>query len=353
MSRVLPYGESFKEGDVVGLYISLPPDGNETSFFKQRRLRKPFMFKGQLYFESIDYSPTKKYVELAEFEATPFRDTTRPEAPERPPVIHGSKIIIYKNGVCQGVMFEDLFAPMPIEQNAKERDQITFDDGTLGYYPCVSVYRNGTATVNFGPHFAYSPGPDPEEEARKIASKKDRQQPAIKGEPTLTSDINLWRPMSERWDEHLIEECLIDLVDEVELWVSESARQLAALNVPPVKISQARAERTLREDYSSPGADYDGGDLGSSSSRPKVRSSLREHEEDTDGDVGMDSGMDRDQDRDQDYDIDRPQSPRERDNDRDDTEMDQEGSMVDDERGNRSQDEEYDEDRSDEEGPPY
>ncbi|KAG0057512.1 hypothetical protein BGZ83_009151 [Gryganskiella cystojenkinii] len=372
MSRVQPYGESFKEGDVIGLYISLPPDGNENSFFKHRRLRKPFMFKGQLYFESIDYSPTKKYVELAEYEATPFQSlSARPDPPERPPMIPGSKIIVYKNGVCQGVMFEDLFALMPIEQNAKERDQITFDDGTLGYYPCVSVYRNGTATVNFGPEFTYPPGPDPEEEARKVSSTRDQQRSVVKREAALSSSTenNVWKPMSERWDEMLVEECLIDLVDEVELWVSESARLLAASNAPP-KMSPPRKERrTLRDDYaSSPGAnsggDFDDYEVSSISgnNRPRVRSNLgREQDgEDTDGDIGMDSGIDRDQDE-------GPQSPHEPEDDRDEMDMDLdpdqdryqdldrdqdqdrdlEGSLLDDERENHSHYEEEYEEHSD------
>ncbi|KAI8600536.1 hypothetical protein EDD21DRAFT_306385, partial [Dissophora ornata] len=199
MSRVMPFGEPFETGDVIGLYISLPPDGNETAFFKQRRLRKPFYFKGQLYFESVDYSPTKRYIEMAEYEATPLK--TNLEKPVPPPVIPGSKIIVYKNGVCQGVMCQDLFALLPIEQNAKEKDQLRFDDGTLGYYPCISVYRNGTVTANFGPEFMYPPSKDPEAEAENRPIREDQ---------------NVWQPMSDRWEEKLIEESLIDLVDEVE-----------------------------------------------------------------------------------------------------------------------------------------
>ncbi|KAK3844024.1 MAG: hypothetical protein J3R72DRAFT_97543 [Linnemannia gamsii] len=206
MSRVTPFGEPFKTGDVIGLYISLPPDGNEKSFFKHRRLRRSFYFKGQLYFESVDYSPTKRYIEMTEYEATPIK--TNIDKPTPPPTVPGSKIIVYKNGVCQGVMWQDLFSVLPIEQNAKELDQLRFDDGTLGYYPVISVYRNGTATANFGPDFKYPPSKDPEAEAE---NKK------------VTAEQNVWRPMSERWDEKLIEECLIDLVDEVELWVSEQA----------------------------------------------------------------------------------------------------------------------------------
>ncbi|KAF9978111.1 hypothetical protein BGZ73_003683 [Actinomortierella ambigua] len=234
-SRVFPFSEPFKTGDVIGMYISLPPDGNECSFFKYRRLRRPFMFKGQLYFESIDYSPTKRYIEMAEYEATPVK--TNLEKPIPPPVIPNSKIIMYKNGVCQGVMWQDLFALLPIEANEKEKDQTLIDDGTLGYYPAISVYNHGTATANFGPHFDFPPSNDPEAEAEALSqqsttskgeenksSKKHQEsntKAIISANTAATTKEKTWRPMSERWDELLVEECLIDLVDEVELWVSQ------------------------------------------------------------------------------------------------------------------------------------
>ncbi|KAF9281120.1 hypothetical protein BGZ68_006831 [Mortierella alpina] len=304
MSRVMPYGESFKTGDVIGLYISLPPDGNEKSFFQQRRLRKPFYFKGQLYFESIDYSPTKRYVEMAEYEATPIKNNI--ERPVPPPVISDSKIIVYKNGVCQGVMFQDLFALLPIEQNAKEKEQIRFDDGTLGYYPVISVYRNGTATANFGPDFKYPPGKDPEAEAENQSSNVES---------------NIWRPMSDRWDEKLIEESLIDLVDEVELWVSEqgvlerSLQSSAAAMVASDSIKSRGGKSAESVDQSTPrdfglaGDDYDDSEMSSSGQRHRDdesrtdRPRTRYGDEDGDGDVDMDSGLERDDARDDDGDL--------------------------------------------------
>lgn len=209
MSKVSHFGaEPFKTGDVIGMYISIPPDGNQNMFFKNRRLRKPFSFKGQLYYESTDYSPTTPYIEMAEYEATPSKENL--PVPPCPAIFPGSKIIVYKNGVCQGVMCNDLLALLPIEKNAKEKEQIRFDDGTLGYYPAISVYRGGLATANFGPDFKFPPSSDPEAEAEG-RQHHDRASP---------KSARTWRPMSERWDELLVEESLIDLVDEVELWAS-------------------------------------------------------------------------------------------------------------------------------------
>ncbi|KAG0244864.1 hypothetical protein BGX31_008407 [Mortierella sp. GBA43] len=287
MSRVTPFGEPFKTGDVIGLYISLPPDGNEKAFFKHRRLRRPFVFKGQLYFESVDYSPTKRYIEMAEYEATPVK--TNLEKPIPPPIIPGSKIIVYKNGICQGVMWQDLFALLPIEQNAKEKDQLRFDDGTLGYYPVISVYRNGTATANFGPEFKFPPSVDPEAEAEDM--------------PT-TTEQPVWRPMCERWEEKLIEESLIDLVDEVELWVSEMANQDRGLQTsvakPAVDEASMALDQATPQGYDHRREDYDDSEMSSSGRLDRSHASGRRRgsevdDEDAEGDADMDSGIDRDQ----------------------------------------------------------
>ncbi|KAG0301238.1 hypothetical protein BGZ98_008524, partial [Dissophora globulifera] len=318
MSRVAPFGEPFKTGDVIGLFISLPPDGNEKSFFKHRRLRKPFYFKGQLYFESIDYSPTKRYIEMAEYEATPVK--TNLVRPVPPPVISGSKIIVYKNGVCQGVMCEDLLALLPIEQNAKEKDQVRFDDGTLGYYPVISVYRNGTATANFGPDFKFPPSKDPEAEAENILGSEDQDQDQDQDlDQDQDQEEATWRPMSDRWEEKLIEESLIDLVDEVELWVSEQAvQERGLLQYTASKLGgddgSVVADETTLQGFENGQEEYDDGEMSSSGRQDRSSVPMREgrgrdsaaeeeeHDDDDnnevgDGDVGMDSGVEREQTR--------------------------------------------------------
>ncbi|KAF9130724.1 hypothetical protein BGW39_002725, partial [Mortierella sp. 14UC] len=301
MSRVTPFGEPFKTGDVIGLYISLPPDGNEKSFFKHRRLRRSFYFKGQLYFESVDYSPTKRYIEMAEYEATPIK--TNIDKPIPPPTIPGSKIIIYKNGVCQGVMWQDLFSTLPIEQNAKELDQLRFDDGTLGYYPVISVYRNGTATANFGPEFKYPPSKDPEAEAE---NKK------------ITAEQNVWRPMSERWEEKLIEECLIDLVDEVELWVSEQAVLERTMEAAASSQGGRHAGQSRLQEYDPDEDDYRRSQDRSSESRmDRSRASEDRDLDDMDRDIDMGTPADREMTEDHmDDDDDEQQQQRQMDRER-------------------------------------
>ncbi|KAF9923582.1 hypothetical protein FBU30_006383, partial [Linnemannia zychae] len=306
MSRVTPFGEPFKTGDVIGLYISLPPDGNEKTFFKHRRLRRSFYFKGQLYFESVDYSPTKRYIEMAEYEATPVK--TNIDKPVPPPIIPGSKIIVYKNGVCQGVMWQDLFAILPIEQNAKEQDQLRFDDGTLGYYPCISVYRNGTATANFGPDFKYPPSKDPEAEA------ENRE---------ITAEHNVWRPMSERWEEKLIEECLIDLVDEVELWVSEQAAMERQMEVTTSNQGGRHVQSRLQE-YDQSEDDYQRSHDRSSESRME-RSRASEDRDLDDADRDVDMGTPAEREMTEDRMDDDGDDQRERDTDREDRQRERQG----------------------------
>lgn len=57
-------------------------------------------------------------------------------------VVPGSKIIFFKNGEPQGEAYTD-----------------SIFDGA--YYPAISIYKNATVSVNFGPNFKY---PDIEEE---------------------------------------------------------------------------------------------------------------------------------------------------------------------------------------------
>jgi len=66
-------------------------------------------------------------------------------------VCTGSQIMGYKNGVCQGVAFENLHTGV--------------------YYPAVSLYRNVTVRLNFGPNF-WAP-PPPTVQYRGVSLRKD------------------------------------------------------------------------------------------------------------------------------------------------------------------------------------
>ncbi|KAI8335429.1 hypothetical protein BC941DRAFT_461973 [Chlamydoabsidia padenii] len=214
-SRPQPYGEPFETGDVIGLAISLPPKPHIKS---ATRKRIPIAFKDTLWFEEKDYRQCKEMEALA--------DRYRKEDDVyQPRTIPDSTITMYKNGVCLGVMYKDLtdyedfgsLSLLTLQQQKKKRkqkkggddgmmmprmmddedfdgnakhqqwndDPPLADDGSLGYYPAVSVFKGGVVSCNFGPEFQYPP------------------------------DGGHWKPMSDRYDDYMVEECLWDLVDEV------------------------------------------------------------------------------------------------------------------------------------------
>ncbi|PHU03225.1 Protein TRAUCO [Capsicum chinense] len=108
------YGEEgYGEGDVIGFYINLP----EGSQYAPKPPRLVW-YKGQRYMCASD----------------PKEDP--------PKVIPGSEISFFKNGVCQGVAFKDLYGGR--------------------YYPAASMYTlpdqpNCTVKFNFGPDFECFP----------------------------------------------------------------------------------------------------------------------------------------------------------------------------------------------------
>ncbi|KAJ9477384.1 COMPASS component BRE2 [Pseudozyma hubeiensis] len=69
LSRPLPYGRPFKAGDVVGMYIKLPsqrPPEDENDPANIKRERIAIRYKGQLYFESLEYPRTREMEQMME-----------------------------------------------------------------------------------------------------------------------------------------------------------------------------------------------------------------------------------------------------------------------------------------------
>lgn len=101
-------------GDVLGFLIELPEEADVSyspNTFKDRPLVK---FKSHLYYEDKDkVSDTLKRLRS----------------------LSGSRISFFKNGVHQGVAFEDIFAG--------------------AYYPSVSLHKGIKVTMNFGPQLKY------------------------------------------------------------------------------------------------------------------------------------------------------------------------------------------------------
>eukprot|EP00043_Microstomoeca_roanoka_P004876 m.52398 g.52398 ORF g.52398 m.52398 type:complete len:568 (+) comp12698_c0_seq2:166-1869(+) len=117
-SRGTPYSkEGYKVGDVLGFAIYLPQRVTSRILpIQTRGTHVPVVVHGQNF--------------IAE-------KLKKPNTPKLLEPIEGSKIVCYKNGECQGVMFENI------------------NSGT--YFPAISLYNHAKVTMNFGPRFKFPP----------------------------------------------------------------------------------------------------------------------------------------------------------------------------------------------------
>ncbi|KAK0112166.1 hypothetical protein ONS96_001424 [Cadophora gregata f. sp. sojae] len=239
-----PNNEDIREGDVIGLEINLPSESlhrkvveghynpavdleDEGNIGVERpdiiRDRVPIRFKTHLYFEQIEYQATKELEELMNpspvIQSTGgVGGSTQQPGPTHPvPALRTlphSNIKIYKNGHYIGTPFTNLLAFLP--PASKPLTQVGaregLDNGMLGYYPAVSVFRGGAAEVNFGPDFWFPPQEEgePDDEVDMIGSDQ----------PVATKIAKL-RATGDRFDEQIVEDIVYDIVDEVDFWMQD------------------------------------------------------------------------------------------------------------------------------------
>ncbi|KAI5956225.1 ASH2 [Candida jiufengensis] len=160
----------------------------------------PTKSKGVLYYDQFEYTSTKTMDHLLN-PITVFGEKAVVEMDDKTkniPIISNSQIILYKNGTKQGTI-DNLYSFLPtnieeieeinLEPNLKQQSNTNYkntDDNTLGYYPMLSTFQNGAVTLNAGPDFEF---------------------------PPTTTNI---KPLSDRYNEHVIEEWYWDIIDEVE-----------------------------------------------------------------------------------------------------------------------------------------
>lgn len=281
LSRAKPYGKPFKTGDVIGMYISLPskrkPDDSDTRDpAHMKRLRIAIDFKGQEYFESLDYPQSRDMIALMDYSGKtgptssvpstkksattknlPDRGRNHPSnapaskkgEPLRPlPTLAESCIAFFVNGESQGIAFNDLYDYLQLRSNsankkekgrtlregARKHQENPFDDGSLGYYPFISLFNYASVSMNPGPDFAFPPPNDIDalldgREALIVSSEED-----VKPQPT-------WRPMCERYAEYMQEQWALDEVDEEEAKVA-----IAEADVEEAKTAARQQKRSKR-----------------------------------------------------------------------------------------------------------
>ncbi|KAF2859979.1 hypothetical protein K470DRAFT_217930 [Piedraia hortae CBS 480.64] len=254
-----PEDQHIKEGDIIGLEIQLPSltlhqkivsgvynpavdisDGFDAPRYPLEsgaeamdvvRDRIPVQYKGNGYFEILDYVPSKP-VEVYASRLTQASPTPNPaqgaasrelakslpnpnhETPALRTLPH-SAIRVYKNGRLIGTAFENLLAFLPPaslpSKTVGAREGL--DDGMVGYFPAISTFFGGIVEMNFGD------GPDgfwcPPEH---IVSAAQRLPPADKVE---------WNPgrqpraVGERFKEQIAEDIVWDIVDEVTFFTED------------------------------------------------------------------------------------------------------------------------------------
>ncbi|KAI9446816.1 hypothetical protein H4582DRAFT_2070136 [Lactarius indigo] len=257
LSRPRAYGEPFGAGDVVGMYISLPAlregakrDPHDPAHVKRERIA--IEFKGQEYFESLEYTQSKEMIALMDFSRKPNADTSAvpppakksatvknvPErgrgassssepAPMRPlPTLADSKIAFFVNGRCQGVAFREL-RKKRTREGAREHKENHFDDGSLGYFPLVSLFNGARVRLNPGPDFAFPPPSDID--AVLVGDAADDAGAA-----------RTWRPLCERYSEFMEEQWALDRIEEEQARV-EAAQRAATVQAEAEKKSEPSA----------------------------------------------------------------------------------------------------------------
>ena len=258
----MPLNSDFCVGDVVGMEITLPslsfhrkvvegtynkavdvsddidpPNPAEAPNIVRDRV--PIRYKNHIYFEQFEYHPTKELEDL--MNPVPVLTSTSggslvnaggaasPSPNHSSPALRTlpfSSIKVYKNGEYVGEPFTQLLAFLP--PASKPLNQVGsrdgLDDAMLGYFPAISVFRGGAAEINFGPNFWFPP-PDL---ANSMANKQDGDVDMIGGdhaaEPSqpLSGHKSHVRPLSDRFDEQIVEDIVYDIVDEVDFWAQDT-----------------------------------------------------------------------------------------------------------------------------------
>lgn len=177
--------DSAREGDVIGLSITLPSltlhrkiaagtynplvdvgTGEDTTGNDDLdaapnivRDRFPVPYKGGMYFESIQYAASKGMEGYGD--RGPFsKETPSPNhADATLRSLPGSLVRVWKNGRRVGTAFKEVMAFLPpCSHPANEKGvRPGLDDGMVGYYPAVGVFSGAVAQVNFGPEWWCSP----------------------------------------------------------------------------------------------------------------------------------------------------------------------------------------------------
>lgn len=268
LSRPKPYGRPFASGDTVGLYISLPPkrkpdESDPYDPAHQKRERIAIDFKGQAYFESVEYPQSREMAALMDSATNKAKDTTpvasvstskkgattknvsergsgrggksrsEPAPLENLPILSGSTVAFFVNGESQGIAFQDIYDYLQLRSIPSQRSNRNkrrqkegyvehtdnpFDDGWLGYYPFISLFNGARVRINAGPDFEFPPPLDIDGH--------------LAGDDNNDTKERTWRPLCDRYDEFIQEQRALDERDEA---IAKELTENAPPPPPPKK----------------------------------------------------------------------------------------------------------------------
>ncbi|KAJ7063157.1 COMPASS complex protein [Mycena amicta] len=254
LSRPKPYGQAL-------LHRRYPKDPHDPA---------PIDLKGQEVFETLEYTQSKEMSALMDYSGKSSTSASIPSAskkatsgklPERGPpnapknknanlrplpTLPNSHIAFFLNGECQGVAFQDLYDYVQLRQTAssrkgkerkrgregvKEHAENPFDDGTLGYYPFISLFNEASVRMNPGPDFDFAPPPNIDTLLFPDIPESPEQR---------------WRPCCDRYPEFMAEQWELDALEEEEA-ASDMVRVAAAEKVLAEKKAQRDRKRQQTE----------------------------------------------------------------------------------------------------------
>jgi COMPASS component BRE2 len=241
--------EHIHEGDVIGLEIQLPSlalhrkvvegiynpavdlgDGFDVTTSRDPlekpldiiRDRIPVPYKGNFYFEQLDYQVTKAVDAYHDRGPVPKVHPSPNHEEVSVRSLPHSQIKVYKNGKEVGIAFESLLAflppaSVPSAEAVKAGARVGFDDGMVGYLPAISVFNGGVAQVNMGPNF-WCP---PDEIARRHEREKDTQMQGNDAIEEAAPEGRKLRAIGDRYKEQIAEDVVWDIIDEVDFFIQD------------------------------------------------------------------------------------------------------------------------------------
>ncbi|EJD46048.1 hypothetical protein AURDEDRAFT_113765 [Auricularia subglabra TFB-10046 SS5] len=273
LSRPKPYGRPFGSDDVIGMYISLPPqrkpkpeDAHDPAHI--RRKRQAVLLKNRLYFEQAEYPQSKEMMALMESGAaaatakrgpqarphgaddenapTPqpspskrsatvknlpgsggggprSKKTPAPEPQGRPLPTLGkqARIAFFVNGECQGTAFEDIYdylqlrltSAMRKAREKEKKDPLKERENAFDDgslgYYAMISLFN-SGRVNINPGPDFKYAPPPDVDAVLDAMDAGADPASVMQEDVKRK----WRPLCERYPEYWEEIKAQDLVDD-------------------------------------------------------------------------------------------------------------------------------------------